>query len=166
MASQVATGPGQQIKLNDLPVAQLTQLKKQFDDELQNLTSSFQSLRQAQAKFKDCLLSLQKGVKKENEGKSILVPLTSSLYVPGKLADVDKVVVDVGTGFYVEKSVKEATTFYEGKVKELQVSLGELEKIVQGKSDNLRVVEDVMRQKIMEQNNQTGAGASSSGGGT
>lgn len=33
----------------------------------------------------------------------ILVPLTSSLYVPGRLADREKVVVDVGTGFYVEK---------------------------------------------------------------
>jgi len=33
----------------------------------------------------------------------ILVPLTSSLYVKGKLADREKVIVDVGTGFYVEK---------------------------------------------------------------
>lgn len=33
----------------------------------------------------------------------ILIPLTSSLYVPGKLADRQKVIVDIGTGFYVEK---------------------------------------------------------------
>lgn len=50
--------------------------------------------------------------------------------------------MDVGTGFYVEKSVKDAGVFYEGKVKELGVSLGELEKIVQAKSENLRAVED------------------------
>jgi prefoldin alpha subunit len=36
-------------------------------------------------------------------GDEILVPLTSSLYVKGKLADREKVIVDVGTGFYVEK---------------------------------------------------------------
>lgn len=35
--------------------------------------------------------------------KPILVPLTGSLYVPGKLASKDTVIVDVGTGFYVEK---------------------------------------------------------------
>jgi hypothetical protein len=29
--------------------------------------------------------------------------LTSSLYVPGTLADKENVIVDVGTGFYVEK---------------------------------------------------------------
>lgn len=33
----------------------------------------------------------------------MLVPLTSSLYVPGKIVDCDKVMVDVGTGYYVEK---------------------------------------------------------------
>ena len=36
-------------------------------------------------------------------GKPILVPLTTSLYVPGRLADSENVIVDVGTGFYVEK---------------------------------------------------------------
>lgn len=36
-------------------------------------------------------------------GTPILVPLTPSLYVPGKLASTDVVLVDIGTGFYVEK---------------------------------------------------------------
>ena len=36
-------------------------------------------------------------------GAPILVPLTTSLYVPGTLASKDTVIVDVGTGFYVEK---------------------------------------------------------------
>jgi Prefoldin subunit len=38
-----------------------------------------------------------------NTDAEILVPLTTSLYVPGKLADREKVIVDIGTGFYVEK---------------------------------------------------------------
>lgn len=35
--------------------------------------------------------------------KPLLVPLTSSLYVPGKLADPENVLVDVGARYYVEK---------------------------------------------------------------
>ena len=35
--------------------------------------------------------------------RPVLVPLTTSLYVPGALADSESVIVDVGTGFYVEK---------------------------------------------------------------
>lgn len=37
-------------------------------------------------------------------GTSVLVPLTPSLYVPGQLASTSTVLVDVGTGFYVEKA--------------------------------------------------------------
>lgn len=35
--------------------------------------------------------------------RTILVPLTNSLYVPGKLSDTENVIVDVGTGYYVKK---------------------------------------------------------------
>ena len=34
---------------------------------------------------------------------NVLVPLTNSLYVSGELASSDSVLVDVGTGFLVEK---------------------------------------------------------------
>ena len=37
----------------------------------------------------------------ENKDKEILVPLTGSMYVPGKLSDPEKVIVDVGTGYVV-----------------------------------------------------------------
>lgn len=37
------------------------------------------------------------------EDKTILVPLTNSLYVPGKLSDPENVIVDIGTGYYVKK---------------------------------------------------------------
>jgi prefoldin alpha subunit len=39
----------------------------------------------------------------ETEKKDILVPMTNSLYVKGRLSQPDRVIVDVGTGFYVEK---------------------------------------------------------------
>lgn len=77
-------------------------------------------------------------------GTPILVPLTTSLYVPGKLADTSKVLVDVGTGFYVEKSVPDAKSFYDEKTKDIGKNLKDLEGILQGKSNNLRMVEEGM----------------------
>jgi prefoldin alpha subunit len=70
------------------------------------------------------------------------VPLTQSLYVPGQLASTSTVIVDVGTGFYVEKSTSDAVKFYSGKVDELSKNLSDLEKVVQGKNENLRIVEE------------------------
>ena len=83
--------------------------------------------------------------------KTLLVPLTSSLYVPGKLASTSHVLVDVGTGFYVEKSTDDALTFYNGKVEELAGNIKELENVVNGKANNLRMIEEVLRQKMLVQ---------------
>lgn len=44
------------------------------------------------------------------------VPLTQSLYVPGKVVEPDKMLVDVGTGYYVEKDQQKTVEFLERKV--------------------------------------------------
>lgn len=82
--------------------SQLLEVKKQLETEVQHLTSSFGQLKAAQAKFKSCIESVAT-IKPENKDKTTLIPLTSSLYVPGKLSDVENVIVDVGTGYFVEK---------------------------------------------------------------
>jgi len=86
--------------------------------------------------------------------------LTTSLYVPGQLADTEHVLVDVGTGFYVEKTLDQAIKFYEGKVEEVGKNVKDLETIVNQKSQSLRVVEEVLRQKMMSQQQSGGASAS------
>ena len=80
--------------------------------------------------------------------------------MPGQLADTEHVLVDVGTGFYVEKTLDQAIKFYEGKVEEVGKNVKDLETIVNQKSQSLRVVEEVLRQKMMSQ--QQGSGASTS----
>jgi len=143
------------VDIGSLPVGQLQQVKKQLDDEVQHLTTSYSSLRSAQSKFKDCINSIRHGV--TAPAKSLLVPLTTSLYVPGTLADTEHVLVDVGTGFYVEKTIAEAVKFYEEKVEEIGKNVKDLETIVNQKAQNLRVVEEVLRQKMLVQH-QGGAG--------
>lgn len=86
------------------------------------------------------------------------MPLTSSLYVPGRLTDSEHVLVDVGTGYFVEKEVKSAGEFYERKVKDLGDSLRDLEGVIQGKAQNVRVVEEVMRVKVLNQQESEGKG--------
>ena len=52
----------------------------------------------------------------DSDGKQVLVPLTGSMYVPGKLSDTEKVVVEIGTGYYVEKDIPAAREYFAGKV--------------------------------------------------
>lgn len=147
--------------ISGLPLPQLQQIKKQLDAEVSHLTNSYSALRQAQSKFKDCIGSINAGVRAptDSPARQLLVPLTTSLYVPGTLADTEHVLVDVGTGFYVEKTCDEAVGFYEGKVKELGENVKGLEEIVGKKQGSLRVVEEVMRAKMLAaQNAGQGAG--------
>ena len=66
--------------------------------------------------------------------------------------------------------MKDARKFYEGKVGELQKSLGEIEMVVGGKEGNLRVVEEVLRGRVMSEQGQAQGGqqggAGGGGGGT
>lgn len=99
------------------------------------------------------------------KGKTVLVPLTSSLYVPGTLSDTKNVLVDIGTGYYVEKSTADAEKFYNGKVETLTKNLADLEKIVAQKSQNVRIVEDGtfmrIRCYLVEEEVLTGCGLGS-----
>ncbi|KND90343.1 putative prefoldin subunit 5 [Tolypocladium ophioglossoides CBS 100239] len=143
------SGERETINLDTLEPQQLAQVKKQLDEELEHLTSSFAQLHGAQNKFKDCLRCVNSRSTASDAHSSVLVPLTNSLYVRGELTDSDSVLVDVGTGFLVEKKLKSAEQFYEGKVSELSNNLKELELIVQRKQANVRAVEEVLRLKLV-----------------
>lgn len=140
----MSTSSAQQpsISLEDLDLPQLQQVKSQLEEEISHLTGSFTKLRQAQATFSDCLESLNSISPSANpestEGKSILVPLTSSLYVSGTLSSPGRVIVDVGTGYYVEKSSADAKKFYQKKVNYLKQNLETLQATVTSKQNNLR----------------------------
>ena len=48
--------------LATLSVQQLSSVKKQLDDELEHLTTSFSKLRAAQTKFRECVKSIKEGI--------------------------------------------------------------------------------------------------------
>ncbi|PNH47674.1 hypothetical protein VD0004_g704 [Verticillium dahliae] len=145
----MASQGGETVNLSTLDVQQLGQVKKQIEEELEHLTQSFAQLHAVQGKFKECQRIVKTRPGSIEGERSVLVPLTNSLYVRGELSDPGRVVVDVGTGFYVEKESSAAELFYNAKIKQLAQNIQDLEVIVQRKTANVRSVEDVLRQKVM-----------------
>jgi prefoldin alpha subunit len=47
---------------------------------------------------------------------ALLIPLSQSLYVPGNLTRQNKVLVELGTGYFCEKSIPQAKDLIERKV--------------------------------------------------
>jgi prefoldin alpha subunit len=78
----------------------------------------------------------------------MLVPLTSSLYIPGKLQDIKKVMVDIGTGYYVEKSVTDADAFLKGKCAYLQKNLAMVHENVIAMKKQIAQVGAVIQQRV------------------
>ncbi|XP_051931570.1 prefoldin subunit 5 [Hippocampus zosterae] len=137
------------INLADLSLPQLEGLKSQLDQEIEFLTSSISQLKVVQAKYveaKDNLNSLNKN----NQGKELLVPLTSSMYVPGTLNDVEHVLVDVGTGYYVEKNVADSKAFFKRKLDFLTKQIEKIQPALQEKHAMKQAVVEVMNMKIQQ----------------
>ena len=71
------------------------------------LTQSYSQLVTATNKFHDSKLVLNY-VKERAGGKEIMVPLTSSLYVPGVMEDNNQVLLEVGAGYFIEENIDKA----------------------------------------------------------
>lgn len=63
------------------------------------------------------------GIEKEKENSEILVPIGGSAYMKVKLADANKVIVGLGAGVSIEKTVADAKVTLKERLDELQKTL-------------------------------------------
>ena len=69
-----------------------------------------------------------------------MVPLTSSLYVPGKMEENEKVLVEVGAGYFIEEDCDKAKAYCERKMKLLHDNRSRAQEVVQVKKVQLQKV--------------------------
>uniref|UniRef100_A0A8C2FCW9 Prefoldin subunit 5 n=1 Tax=Cyprinus carpio TaxID=7962 RepID=A0A8C2FCW9_CYPCA len=141
------------VNLTELSLPQLEGLKTQLDQETEFLSSSIAQLKVVQTKYVEAKDSLNV-LNKSNEGKELLVPLTSSMYVPGKLNDVDHVLVDVGTGYFVEKNVEDGKEFFKRKIDFLTKQIEKIQPALQEKHAMKQAVVEVMNMKLQQLHSQ------------
>jgi prefoldin alpha subunit len=63
------------------------------------------------------------GIEKEKENAELLVPIGGSSYVKVKLADSNKVIIGVGAGVSVEKTMQEAKATLKERLDELEKTM-------------------------------------------
>ncbi|NXX77000.1 PFD5 protein, partial [Urocolius indicus] len=140
----------QPVNVAELSLPQLELLKGQLDQELEFLSSSIAQLKLVQTKYveaKDCLNVLSKG----NEVVPTFPdPPPPQMYVPGKLSDVEQVLIDVGTGYYVEKPAAAAREFFKRKIDFLTKQMEKIQPALQEKHAMKQAVVEMMSQKIQQ----------------
>ena len=63
------------------------------------------------------------GIEKENENTELLVPIGGSAYIKAKLADTNTVIVGMGAGVSVEKTLIEARVTLKQRLEELEKTM-------------------------------------------
>jgi prefoldin alpha subunit len=137
------------IDLMTLPPQQLVQLKEQLEQQIEQFSSNFQDLQMAISGFHSSGMAIE-DLSKQKEGKEILVPLTSSLYVSGTLGDPNRVMVDIGTGYYVEKSADGGADYCKRKVQLLSDNLQSLAELISQKRQQVQQVARVIQMKMQQ----------------
>lgn len=144
---------GAVVDVMQLPPADLQKLRASLTEDVQTITQNYGNLKLAHSKYGQALEALT-DITPENKDKRIMVPLTSSLYVPGQLSNIQTVLVEVGTGYFVEKEIPDARTFIASKIEMIQGNLSKVAGALSGKRRDLDAVSSILQQKLQAQYQQ------------
>jgi prefoldin alpha subunit len=137
-----------EVPLEKLSIEQLNYVGRQIEQEISNYSSSYSSLRIAYNKFldnKEYINDL-----KTYQAKEILVPMTSSLYVPGKCSDVKKVTVEIGANFYVETTIEKAEKFCDRKLEFIKKNMDNIDELIKNKNEQMNAVNQQLIEKQLK----------------
>ena len=136
---------GKVVPIDKLSLEQLNYVGKQVEKEIDSYSKYYSSLRAINNKFLDNKEYIKQ--LKESQDKEILVPITSSLYIAGKSADVKKLTVEIGANFFVETTIEKADKFCDRKLTSLKENMDKIDKIIQEKNDQLNVINQNLIEK-------------------
>jgi prefoldin alpha subunit len=131
----------------NLTVPQLQQHKQQLEQELVYLTDTVAKLKAAQQAY-DMSGKVLAELTLDKQGKEMLVPLTNSVFVRGHVDDCKSVLVNIGTGYYVERPVAGAKSHCEERSKTLASNVGLFAKILGEKRNNLEMCMMILQKKL------------------
>ena len=127
-----------EVPLEKLTIDQLNYLGKQINQEISNYSSYYSSLKIALNKFldnKEYIKDLR-----NYQDKEILVPMTSSLYIPGKYSDVNRLMVEIGANFFIETNIDKADKFCDRKIESIKKNIDQIDWLIQNKNVQMNAV--------------------------
>jgi prefoldin alpha subunit len=134
-------------QIASLNLQELQQVKKSIEENLEELSTQKEAMDVACLRLSNSKESLV-ALTPSNQGKQILIPLTSAMYVPAYIEDSSSVLVDIGTGYFVQQSIGGAANFINRQLKMLQANAEHVQKQLDLKTEQHQSVVMVMQQKI------------------
>jgi prefoldin alpha subunit len=102
----------------DEEIRKLSVELRYFEQTAENLQQRLSMMNAAITDLSYANMTLE-GIEQEKENADLLVPIGGSSYVKVKLASTDKVIVGMGAGVSIEKTVPEAKTIIKERLEEI-----------------------------------------------
>ena len=137
----------EQLSLSSLTVEQLMIIKNRLEGELQKLTATIQLTNESVAKTqaaKDALANFAAS----QPGKEMLVPITESMYVKGVVEETKRPIIELGSGYFAETSVDNASQFFSRRIARLNAQQEQLRTQFKEKQQQYQIVVSIANQKL------------------
>eukprot|EP00608_Synchroma_pusillum_P004318 CAMPEP_0198440704 /NCGR_PEP_ID=MMETSP1452-20131203/59789_1 /TAXON_ID=1181717 /ORGANISM="Synchroma pusillum, Strain CCMP3072" /LENGTH=160 /DNA_ID=CAMNT_0044161321 /DNA_START=16 /DNA_END=498 /DNA_ORIENTATION=- len=137
-----------EVDISSFSVEQLNNLKQNFEQEVRDMQTRVQVLAGARRRFANSQACLDE-LGEASDGDPMLVPVTESMYCAGRVASAGTVLVDIGTGFYMERSLADARQYLQRKVALVDRNMEAAGQVLQQKGHNLDQVTMALQHKIL-----------------
>ncbi|GBE62118.1 hypothetical protein BOVATA_036110 [Babesia ovata] len=144
-AAAKAGGDSSTTQVQNLSIQELNMLILRLEEEVNQMQTLVNVLTVAVERFQESKSCLNELSDRKHE---IQVPLTSLVYVPGEIANPGKVLVAVGTGYFIEMTVEKAHEFYERKIGVVEDQLRKLHTICSSKNKQITQTYSMLDHKL------------------
>lgn len=139
------------VDIGSMSLEELAALKGNFESEVEELRKLCGALGGGLGRFEQALIAVQ--ALGEDQAQ-VLVPVTDALYAPGRLETPDKLMVDVGTGYFINKTREQTLQYLGQKLDTLRDKEQEAQTALLRKEESLQTIGQVMQirvQSMMQQ---------------
>eukprot|EP01054_Gregarina_sp_Poly1_P010951 Gregarina_sp_Poly_1__10950@NODE_861_length_5941_cov_137_911474_g623_i0_p4_GENE_NODE_861_length_5941_cov_137_911474_g623_i0NODE_861_length_5941_cov_137_911474_g623_i0_p4_ORF_typecomplete_len160_score29_68Prefoldin/PF02996_17/1_3e23FlxA/PF14282_6/37FlxA/PF14282_6/0_013Sec20/PF03908_13/0_042Sec20/PF03908_13/2_7e03CCDC92/PF14916_6/0_042CCDC92/PF14916_6/4_7e03CCDC92/PF14916_6/2_4e03PilO/PF04350_13/4_3PilO/PF04350_13/1_9AIP3/PF03915_13/1_6AIP3/PF03915_13/2Phage_HK97_TLTM/PF06120_11/0_18Prefoldin_2/PF0 len=126
MTTQAASP--QPVKISDLDVQQVADLKQTLDEELKFLQQQHEALLSAKQRFEASRKTMQELHESVGTPSEMLVPMTQSVYQPGRLVTKDRFIVEIGAEYFVERSYDANKKYLDKRVSSIEAKMEQVGK--------------------------------------
>ncbi len=137
-----------ELPLSQLSLEQLSYVGKQVEQDIQGLSSSYTSLKVVMNKFKDNKLYIKD--LQNSKDKEMFIPLTQSVFIPGKCSDISHFMVELGANYLVSTKMENAEKFCDRKVELLISNMDRIDKMIIEKNKIMNEINHYIIEKNKE----------------
>lgn len=138
----------QTINLEELSLEQLQSLRQELKSELQSINTAMAALKMLQGRLTDSLVAIE-SLKTAPADKDVLMPLTESMYVTGRVTNPSRLLVDITTGYFIEQDIDKAKEHVSRKRDKTSADIKATQEVLQRKTMIHKTVDQYYQFKIV-----------------